>query len=74
MEAALCFLSGESETEGDVDSLRKNTACGVFLSETERASSLGNRIRTWRIAKDRGAWRAAGHRVAKSRTLLSNYA
>ena len=68
-----CVFSVESQRQRVMLIVReKSTACEVFLSETERASSLGNSIRTWRIAKDRGAWRAAVHRVANSRTLLSN--
>ena len=31
-------------------------------------------ILAWRIPKDRGAWRATVHGVAKSRTQLSNLA
>ena len=38
----------------------------------EEGMTTHSSILTWRIPMDRGAWRAAVHRVAKSRTQLSN--
>ena len=38
----------------------------------EEGMTTHSSILTWRIPMDRGAWWAAVHRVAKSRTQLSN--
>ena len=38
----------------------------------EELMATHSSILAWRIPMDRGAWRATVHRVAKSRTRLSN--
>ena len=37
------------------------------------SSTTHSSILAWRITMDRGAWHAAVHRVAKSRTQLSDF-
>ena len=38
----------------------------------EAGMATHSSILAWRIPMDRGAWRATGHRVARSQTQLSN--
>ena len=47
------------------------------MAEDEILGSITNSMdmkvsKLWQMVKDREAWRAAGHEVAKSRTQLSN--